>query len=570
MSDLPSIADLIKKPTPASTSLPIPTSRLEEKMHEVRLKEREQEVQAQATAAGIPYVNLKGFPISPEALSLITREQAGELQVVCFLHTGPELRLGAVHPQEENIKELLFQLAERNKTNSVIYQISEESLRLALRAYDALPKIKPIIKGVKITETELAKFQAAMSDFAGIQKVIQNSSITDVMTVVVAAALKLNSSDIHVEAEEKKIVVRYRLDGVLQDIASLPHEAWKKVISRIKLISGLKINVIERPQDGRFTIFLKDGDTDVRVSTIPTNWGESVVMRILKPAAINVAFSELGWRPLIEKKLSKEIEKPHGMIITTGPTGSGKTTTLYAILKKLNQADVKIITLEDPIEYKIAGLNQSQIDASKKYTFASGLRSILRQDPDIIMVGEIRDFETADTAINAALTGHLLLSTIHTNSASGAIPRFLAMGVKPFLLAPALNAIVGQRLLRKICSNCKVDELLSAEQLETVKKHLNTLSPASGETIPDLNNLKFYKGRGCEKCNNSGYKGRLGIYEIIIMDDPMRQALSENLSEYEVQKIALQQGMVTMTQDGLLKALDGITSVDEVFRVAGE
>ncbi|HCU31152.1 TPA: hypothetical protein DIC21_00215, partial [Candidatus Uhrbacteria bacterium] len=491
------------------------------------------------------------------------------LKVVCFLHTGSEIRVAAVNPEDEKIKELLFQLTERYKANGAIYQITEESFRLAKKAYANLPKIKLIIKGVKITDTELEKFQSAMATFADIQKTVQGASVTDVMTIVIAAALKFDSSDIHVEAEEHQIVVRYRLDGVLQEVASLPHEAWKRIISRIKLVSGLKINITENPQDGRFTIFMKNGDTDVRVSTIPTNWGESVVMRILKPTAVDVPFVSLGWRPALEKKILREIEKPHGMIVTTGPTGSGKTTTLYAILKKLNQPGVKIITLEDPIEYKVEGLNQSQIDQSKNYTFAAGLRSILRQDPDIIMVGEIRDLETADTAINAALTGHLLLSTVHTNSASGALPRFLSMGVKPFLLAPSLNAIVGQRLVRKVCEKCKVEDAQAPERLEEIKKILGEISPASGETIPDLTQLKFYKGTGCPLCNNTGYKGRIGIYEVIIMDDAIRASLSDKISEYEVQKLALTQGMVTMAQDGLLKAIDGVTSIEEVFRVTG-
>ncbi|MFH1252727.1 MAG: GspE/PulE family protein [Candidatus Uhrbacteria bacterium] len=569
MSDLPSIADLMKKSPSSSTASLVPPSQLEEKMREVRLKEKEDEAQALAQELGLSFVNLKGFPISPEAISLIPREQAEALQVVCFLHTGPELRLGTTNPENEAIKELLFQLTEHYKANGVLYKISEESLRAAFKTYDALPKIKPIVKGVKITDTELERFQGALAVFSDIQKTIQNTSVTDVMTVVIAAALKFNSSDIHIEAEEEKIAIRYRLDGVLQDVANLPHEAWKKVISRIKLISGLKLNVTERPQDGRFTIFLKGGDTDVRVSTIPTNWGESVVMRILKASAIEVRFSELGWRPLLEKKILREIEKPHGMIVTTGPTGSGKTTTLYAVLKKLNEPGVKIITLEDPIEYKIEGLNQSQIDASKNYTFASGLRSILRQDPDIIMVGEIRDLETADTAINAALTGHLLLSTIHTNSASGALPRFLSMGVKPFLLAPALNAIIGQRLVRKVCQKCKVDDVVEPEKLEEIKKILGSISPASGETIPNLDSLKFSKGTGCEICNNTGYKGRIGIYEVFLMDDVIRAAMSENISEYQVQKLAIEQGMVTMSQDGLLKAAEGITTVEEIFRATG-
>jgi type II secretory ATPase GspE/PulE/Tfp pilus assembly ATPase PilB-like protein len=356
---------------------------------------------------------------------------------------------------------------------------------------------------------------------------------------------------------------------MLQEVAVLPHEAWKKIIARIKLISGLKINVTDRPQDGRFTIFLKTGDTDVRVSTIPTTWGESVVMRILKPNVINVEFESLGYRPVAAAKLLKEIEKPHGMIMTTGPTGSGKTTTLYAILRKLNTPNVKIITLEDPIEYKLEGINQSQIDHSKKYTFAGGLRSMLRQDPDIVMVGEIRDLETAEVAINAALTGHLMLSTLHTNDASGALPRFISMGVKPFLLAPSLNAIIGQRLVRKVCEHCKEKATLSVEDLELVKKIAADIPAASGENIPPESEWTFYQGKGCEVCNGTGYKGRLGIFEILLMNDALKSALSESISEYQVRQLAREQGMTTLLQDGILKVLDGITTVEEVKRVAG-
>ena len=281
--------------------------------------------------------------------------------------------------------------------------------------------------------------------------------------------MKLGSSDVHIEAEEKGIAVRFRVDGILQEVALLDREQWKRIINRIKLIASLKMNVTDQAQDGRFSIFQKNKTIDVRTSTIPTSYGESVVMRLLNPDSISLAFEELGFRAPMLKKLQKEVEKPNGMIITTGPTGSGKTTTLYAILKKLNTKDVKIITLEDPVEYKVEGLNQSQIDYSKDYTFAKGLRSILRQDPDIVMVGEIRDLDTAEIAIQAALTGHVMLSTIHTNDAAGAIPRFLSMGVKPFLLAPALNAIMGQRLVRKICKDCKEEMTLDAETLELVK-----------------------------------------------------------------------------------------------------
>jgi type IV pilus assembly protein PilB len=544
--------------------------KFEEKMRDVRLRELEDDARRQASLAGVQYVNLKGFPISPEAISQIPKEQAASVMAVCFLYSGSEFRIGAVNPADPRVKELEFQVAERLQANGGVYKISDESLRAAIKMYDVLPKIKLVVKGVKVTDDELKRFRDELTTFADIQRVLGNASVTDIMTIIMAAAIQFNTSDVHVEAEEKRVGISFRVDGVLQDVAELPHDFWKKIISRIKLISGLKINVTDRPQDGRFTIFLKEGDTDVRVSTIPTNWGESVVMRILRPGSIAVEFAGLGLRPAAEKKLVREIEKPHGMIITTGPTGSGKTTTLYAVLRRLNSPDVKIITLEDPVEYKLEGINQSQIDHSKQYTFASGLRSILRQDPDIVMVGEIRDLETAETAINAALTGHMMLSTLHTNDAAGALPRFISMGVKPFLLAPALNAIIGQRLARKIHQDCKEPLALDAETLERVKKILLDMPPNSGETMPPPEQWSFYRGKGCEACNGTGYKGRVGIYEILLMTDQIRAALSESVDEYQVRQLAKAQGMATMQQDGMLKALDGMTAVEEVLRVAGE
>ncbi len=570
-----SIEDLLHLTGAKSTEKTAPGSptvqeAFEEKMSEVRLKEKEVEAEKHAHSLNVSYVNLKGFPISPEALRQIPEEMAKELSTVCFLYTGPEIRLASTHPESEPAKDLLFQLQERNKANGGLYLISEESLRIALKAYESLPKIKQIVKGVKVTDEELSQYQTQLKSYKDIQPVIGKASITDIMTIVMAAALQFGTSDVHIEAEEQKIAIRFRIDGILQEVASLPHESWKKIIARIKLISGLKINVTERPQDGRFTIFLKSGDTDVRVSTVPTTWGESVVMRLLKPSAINVEFEQLGYRPLAEAKLLKEIQKPHGMVMTTGPTGSGKTTTLYAILRKRNTPGVKIITLEDPIEYKLEGINQSQIDHSKNYTFANGLRSILRQDPDIVMVGEIRDLETAEVAINAALTGHLMLSTLHTNDAAGAIPRLLSMGVKPYLLAPALNAMIGQRLARRVCEKCKEIVQLTPEELVFVKKVVSEIPEASGEKVAPEGEWKFYKGKGCEVCNNSGYKGRLGIYEILTMSDEIKAAMSESISEYQVRELAKKQGMTTMQQDGVLKVLDGQTTVAEILRVAGE
>ncbi len=547
------------------------TEKLQEKMTAIAQRESEDETARRAKSLGLPTIVLKGFPISPDALQLVPEAQAKALGIIPFFFNGAELRLGTTKPENPQGEEVLFQLTERHKTNGKLYVISEESLAHALTLYDALPKITAIVKGVEITEADLQKYQESMADVASVATLISQANVTDMITVIIAAAIKFNSSDIHVEAEEKGIIVRLRIDGMLQEIADIDATQWKKIINRIKLIASLKINVTNQAQDGRFTIFQQNKKIDVRVSTIPTAYGESVVMRLLNPDAISLSFNALGFRPAVLKKVIREVERPNGMIITTGPTGSGKTTTLYAILSKLNTKDVKIITLEDPVEYKLEGINQSQIDASKDYTFAKGLRSILRQDPDIVMVGEIRDLETAETAIQAALTGHMLLSTIHTNDAAGAVPRFLSMGVAPHLLAPALNAIMGQRLVRKLCS-CKQPLVPSQETLVLVKTTLANIPPSSEETAIDADHVTWYGPKGCATCNNTGYKGRVGVYEVLVKDADLEQAILKSngaLSEYEMRDIAKAQGMVTMAQDGLLKASEGLTSIEEVQRVVG-
>ncbi|MEK7097970.1 MAG: GspE/PulE family protein, partial [Patescibacteria group bacterium] len=421
-------------------------------------------------------------------------------------------------------------------------------------------------RGIKIGEEELDKYSEQFSTFRQLQSQVDNAPITEIVSVIMAAAIKSGASDIHIEGEEDNIKVRFRVDGILLDVINLDKDLWKKIISRMKILSGVKINVTDKPQDGRISIYTKNDRVDIRASFLPTNYGESVVMRLLRSSSVGLGFDELGIRDRSFQQLKREVERPNGMIITTGPTGSGKTTTLYAVLKKLNDSETKIITIEDPIEYQLKGVNQSQI--SEKYTFAHGLRSIVRQDPDVIMVGEIRDLETAEIAIQAALTGHLVLSTIHTNDAAGSVPRFLSMGTKPFLLAPALNAVIGQRLVRRICSHCKTEDELDAENLTRVRDLLAKL-PKDEKKAIDHDNLKFYKGTGCEQCQGLGFKGRIGIYEILTMNAELEKLiLSGNASEYDMRDNAVKNGMVTMVQDGLLKALEGITSVEEVFRVA--
>ncbi len=543
-----------------------PGEKLSEKMEVIRLQEVEKLAQGEAARTGLKYINLKGFPIAPEVMALLPRADAEKYQTVIFLQKDDEIRVGTAQPGKET-DELCARIAKEQQANVEIYLISSESLKMAFKLYDALPEIKEVIYGVRIDEATLQKYANEITDLKKLQETIVTVSTTDIVALIVGGALRADASDIHVEAEEKDVKIRYRIDGDLRDAAKLPKKEWKQLIGRLKLLSGTKINVDDIPQDGRITIYLSSEKIDIRVSFLPTAFGESVVMRLLRPKSIALEFEKLGIRGSSWESLKKEIERPNGMIVTTGPTGSGKTTTLYAVLKKLNTEDVKIITLEDPVEYKLEGINQSQIDYSRDYTFAKGLRSILRQDPDVVMVGEIRDLDTAEISIQAALTGHLVISTIHTNSAAGAIPRFLSMGVKPFLLAPAINCIIGQRLVKRINPETKVPIELSASLMAQVKNELSLIHPSVlKEFKVDLNKLQFY---GPKEGAELPYKGRVGIYEIFPMNKEIESLiLSGKVSEYDMIAIAQKNGMVTMAQDGLLKALDGLTSVEEVLVVA--
>ncbi len=574
MSDLPSINDLLgKSSAPSAKSAPpqpadldSAESKFSEKMKTIQLKERENLAANTAAAYGIPYIDLKVFPVSAEALRVIPEAQARALSAVCFFYSNEELRVAALDRTPE-IEALLPELSQRFHAEARLYLISENSLERVFKLYATLPIVKPVTKDIVINDEDLNRFSGAVDNLGSLQEQFKNVSITDIVSLMVGSALKVNSSDMHVEAEEKGIAVRYRIDGVLHDVATLPKDQWKRFVSRIKLLAALKINVTDRPQDGRVTIALSSGNLDVRVSTLPTTFGESVVMRILHSGSKGVTFDELGLEGTSYDRLKHEITRPNGMIITTGPTGSGKTTTLYAILRAVNKPGVNIITLEDPVEIKMEGINQSQVDDSHDYTFGKGLKSILRQDPDICMVGEIRDLETAETAIQMALTGHLMLSTIHTNSAAGAIPRFLSMGVRPFLLAPSLNSVIGQRLVRRICEQCKEPAAMSPEIVARATELLNSLPEVDKKKI-DFNNLQFYRGKGCAVCSGLGYKGRVGIYEIFVMTKEMEQViLSTAVSEYAIQELAVKNGMVTMAQDGVLKALKQLTTLEEVFRV---
>lgn len=395
------------------------------------------------------------------------------------------------------------------------------------------------------------------------------SLTTGLVEIILSGAISLNASDIHIEPEEEKAKLRVRLDGVLHDALSLSLKTYNALLSRIKLLSEIKLNVTNRAQDGRFTILIEDTTIEIRASTLPSEYGEAVVLRLLNPKNL-IEVEALGLRKDLEETFNKELKKPNGMIIVTGPTGSGKTTTLYAVLKKINSPEVKIITIEDPVEYHLEGLSQTQVDPSRGYTFANGLRALMRQDPDVILVGEIRDKETAEIALQAALTGHLVFSTLHTNDAAGAIARLVDLEVRPVSIAPALNMVVAQRLPRKVCKKCVKLVKPSPQDWQKIKRGL---AKVKKEILPPAFFSKkavLPKAVSCQACNSTGYKGRIGIYETFLVDDETERFILRSSSIVDIKNLAIKKGMVLMHQDGLIKVLEGITTIEEVERVTGE
>ena len=563
-----SIEELLKnKPKKNSDAV---AEKFQEKMIDIHKKEMEATTESNARAQGFSYINLKGFPLPQEAFLIMAREEMVEARACCIFQTNKQLKLASVDPEAAAFQKVAARIKRDYPFQNIdIFMISENSFEIALSTYDRMPKIKQVSRGVVITEQELLKFQAEVKTLQELNEKIKTVSTSDIFTMILATGVKAKASDLHFEAKEKEIAVRMRVDGVLHEVARMSKAVWSKVISRIKFLAHLKLNIDTIPQDGKFVINMGATKLDVRVSTLPAVFGESVVFRLLISTGQKLSLETIGLDGYNFEVLNEEINRSFGMIVTTGPTGSGKTSTLNTILLKLNDPEVNIITLEDPVEYELEGITQTPIDTKRGMTFAAGLRAVLRQDPDIILVGEIRYAETADAAVQAALTGHIVLSTIHTNSAAGAIPRFLSMGTKPFLLAPALNALIGQRLVRRICQSCKKETPIKDKMTQRIIKELTPVKNRLPENT-DLSKLVFYGSAGCEACQGIGFKGRVGIYEVLRKTPEIEKIiLSGSLSEYAIQEIAIKEGMITMIQDGLIKAIKGITSPEEVFEAAG-
>ena len=537
---------------------------------DLKKKEEEDLVQILSAKYGIEYINLTALPINGDALKLIDENKAIESKVAAFEIIDKKVRLAIRFPDNQNTLSIINDLKTRG-FEVELYITSTQSLEKAWKIYKDLSFASESKGGsLDISNEEIASLVDKVKNIETIKSVLNETidskktyRVTRIIETITAGALALDASDIHIEPEEKFIRLRYRLDGVLSEITSLGQDTFALMLSRIKLISGLKLNIHDNSQDGRFSIRLPMGDIEVRVSILPGPYGESVVMRLLNPKSINVPLEELGIPKKLLSVLQEEINRPDGMILTTGPTGSGKTTTLYAFLKKIYNPEVKIITIEDPIEYHLQGIVQSQVN-DKGYNFAEGLRAAVRQDPDIIMVGEIRDNETASMAIDSALTGHLVFSTLHTNDAAGTFPRLIDLGVNPKVLTSAIRIAMAQRLVRKLCVFCKKEITLDG----SIKKDIeDTLSSIEDKSEIPQNVDKMWVSVGCEKCHNTGYKGRIGIYEAIRTNGVIETAIENNPSEREIWNAAKGQGILTMKQDGVLKVLSGTTSFEELQRV---
>ena len=506
----------------------------------------------------IPFVNLIEVGVAPAALSLIPRPVAENNQVIPFEYNQQEniLKVAMVNPLD--LASIKF--IERKAGAEILPYISTAKLiRLAIEERYAQSLATEVKEALKKTNLDTPEKKKAV-DLSNLSGVIREAPIAKIVATVLEFAVKARASDIHIEPQERRVRVRYRIDGILHEKLVLPISLQDAIVSRIKILSEMKIDEKRIPQDGRFTFSVDKRTVDLRVSCLPTVHGEKIVMRLLKKGGGVPDLPDLGLQGVALKNVEAAIGRPNGIVLVCGPTGSGKTTTLYSAISRINSSKVNIVTLEDPVEYEIDGVNQVQVNRVAGLTFASGLRSFLRQDPNIIMVGEIRDEETVDLAIQAALTGHLVFSTIHTRNSSGAIPRMLDLKAEPFLLASAVNCIIGQRVCRKICKDCREAYDPNEEEIALAKEVLGSL-------YDDSKKMTLMKGSGCASCNNTGYLERVGIYEVLAVTEKLSRLILERRPALDIQNLAVEEGMITMAQDGFLKVLAGLTSLEEVRRV---
>lgn len=532
----------------------------EEILQKENFVSQEQIVKSKGELYNIPFVNLQETGTVPEAIELLSRQIAEEYHLFPFSISEDKKFLSVAFADPFDLGAVDFVEAKSGKIIKPYIAVPEDIQKAIKEKYssDLTAQVSGALKD--IGDLPQIKEEILLEEKG---KTIRRENISNIIKLFLEFAISYRASDIHIEPQENSTRIRYRIDGILQEKLSLPKTLHEALISRVKVLSEMKIDEKRLPQDGRFNFRANGQEVDLRVSTLPTVFGEKVVMRLLKKSGGVPSLPELGLRGRALKDLQEAILRPHGIILICGPTGSGKTTTLYSILSKINTSKVNIVTLEDPVEYKIAGVNQVQVNPAAGLTFASGLRAFLRQDPNIIMVGEIRDQETTDLAIQASLTGHLVFSTVHTKSASQAMPRLLDMNAEPFLLASTLTAVVAQRICRKVCLSCKETFEAPAEVQQDMKNVLGTLF-----SLPPGQELMLSKGLGCPECNNTGYFGRIGIYEVLPISEKVARLIMERSAAIDVEKAAINEGMITLKQDGYLKVIEGITNIEEVLRVA--
>lgn len=543
-----------------------------EQLAEQRRTAEEADAKRRATQLGFPYLNLISTTVPTEikALRLVPRADAERALLTPLQLVGKKLALAAVNPTSPDAAAIIARLKAGYELE--VFVASQTGVRHGLSYYQYVTdETKEISGRVEINQknlegareriTTIESFREAIASFEG-------PLVSQVLEIILAGSLALGASDIHLEANEATGVLRIRIDGLLHAIdEAIEKHVYLSLVARVKLLSNLKLNIHTEAQDGRFTIATQDRNIEIRTSVIPSEYGETIVMRLLDPRALKVDLESLGWRTDDLAIVQREIRKPNGLILNTGPTGSGKTTTLYAFLKYTFRPEIKVITIEDPIEYHLEGISQTQVNPGVGYTFASGLRSILRQDPNIILVGEIRDEETAEIAMNAALTGHVVFSTLHTNDAVGAIPRLVDLGAKPQVIGPALSLVIAQRLVRVLCPECRIARPPDAPLREKIASFLAGLPSRvdrSAYAAPTL-----YEPKGCTHCGNLGYRGRISIFELFEVTEAIEQAIYRNPTEIELKALSRAQGMTTMQEDGILKALTGVTSIAEVERLTG-
>jgi len=543
----------------------VPDQKISGEIEKIDRDYEETAILEKAKSLGLSYIDLSKVKINTDLLKLLTPEIAKKAMIMPFFRIGKRLRVAIADPTNPETKKVLDNLKDQKYLLN-INLASVEGLQEAFKNYESDQyKVKKEIN-TTYEESQVKSYEKELVNLAELKEKVETVTSEEALQLINIGAMKTNASDIHYEPEEKEVRVRFRIDGILHTVFRIDQKVFKNLGNQIKYVSKMKLNITNIPQDGRYSFMLNARKVDVRVSAIPTQFGESFVCRMLDSSKGVLQYKEMGFQNHYLRKMEQLSEINHGMILCTGPTGSGKTTTLYSILSQLNSPESKIITLEDPIEYNLKGISQSQINEKRGYNFSDGLKSILRQDPDAVMIGEIRDIDTAETAAQAALTGHVVLSTLHTNSAVESIPRLINMGLAPFVVSPSLHTIIAQRLVRRTCPHCQVQKTIPPAMLKDIEKNVEAIK----KVRPDLKieiPKKLPFPVGCEKCSNTGYSGRILIIEMITLDYEIRDMILKEQSSNSILLAARRKGLITMREDGILKVLQGLTTIEEIFRV---